>query len=76
MAEYVKEYKESLTSRTVPMCIPRFFNNKAKNFNAKSIDQTLDNFMTKEFTKIKSGKAPSNLFMTFDRLILDSLIRD
>lgn len=73
--EFISGYYEYVaTGNVTPVLgIARYFNNKEKNFNDKTIDSVVCNFVTEQFNAINSGKKPSHMLEVLLELMNDSL---
>lgn len=71
--EFIQQYKQSLKTHELPMCIPRFSYTQARIFSNDTIDKNIASVIKEGFNAIKSGKKPSNVFMVLDTLIHDTL---
>lgn len=75
LREFISGYYDYLYSGNVSslLGIARFFNNKEKNFNDKTIDRVVNDFVTSQFRAINSGKEPSYMLEILLELINDAI---
>lgn len=75
LREFISGYYDYLGTGNVSslLGIARFFNNKEKNFNDKTIDRVVNDFVTSQFRAINSGKEPSYMLEILLELINDAI---
>lgn len=75
LREFISGYYDYLYNGNVSslLGIARFFNNKEKNFNDKTIDMVVNDFVTYQFRAINSGKEPSYMLEILLELINDAI---